>query len=360
MSSLCIGKGNIHELGFGITSNNYHFGPVRNPIDKKLIAGGNSGGAAGAVATGIAKIGIGVDTFGSCRIPASLCGVYGYKPTSGRYTLKGIVPISYTADAIGIITSKLDDIILVDSILTSGWDRKRRNSIDPGHFGTLPQKIRLGVCKNYFYEHLSNDVAVSISHVLQKLSKDSQFELVSIDVSGIDKFMSTGLDLYHHEISKDLPKFLEEYKTGVSYNEVIESLVSPDVKVKMATLLECQNVIENDELYLAALNERSHLIEFYRTIFNNSKIDALIFPTSPVEAKPIQGSVENIQIDGKVVPTFDIYSQNTFPAAFAGIPSITLPLATTSKNLPVGITLEAEKGKDRFLFEIAGAVKDAM
>ena len=78
-----------------------------------MIAGGNSGGVAGAVASGIAKIGIGVDTFGSCRIPSSLCGTYGYRPTTGRYTLKGIVPISYTADAIGIITTNLDDIILV-------------------------------------------------------------------------------------------------------------------------------------------------------------------------------------------------------------------------------------------------------
>ena len=258
------------------------------------------------------------------------------------------------------MTSNLDDIILVDSILTSGWDRKRRNSIDPGHFGSLPPKIRLGVCKNYFYEHLSNDVAVAISQVLQNISIDKRFELVSIDVSGIDKFMSTGLDLFHHEISKDLPRFLKEYKTGISYNEVIENLASPDVRVKMATLVECQNVIENDELYLAALSERSHLIEFYRVIFNNNKIDALIFPTTPVEAKPIQGSVENVQVDGKIVPTFEIYSQNTFPAAFAGMPSIALPLATTSKNLPVGITLEAEKGKDRFLFEVAGAVENAM
>ena len=125
------GKGNIHELGFGVTSNNYYFGPVKNPVDPSLIAGGNSGGAACAVAIGIAKIGIGVDTFGSCRIPASLCGVYGYRPTSSRYTLKGIVPISYTTDSIGVITNSLDDIILVDSIITSRRDRRKRKSNDP-------------------------------------------------------------------------------------------------------------------------------------------------------------------------------------------------------------------------------------
>ena len=356
------GKGNIHELGFGVTSNNYYSGPVKNPVDPTLIAGGSSGGAAVAVAAGIAKIGVGVDTFGSCRIPASLCGVYGYRPTTGRYSLKGIVPISYTADAIGLLANNLDDLILADSIITAGWDRRRRSSIDPGHFGNLNcrKKIRLGVCQNYFYEHLSNNVAVAASNVLKQLSMNDNFELVSVDISGIDKCMSSGLDLFHHEISKDLPKFLEEYKTGVSYESVVENLASPDVKVKMETLLECQNVIENDEIYLAALSERSQLIEFYKAIFNNNDIDALIYPTTPVEAKPIEGCVENVDVDGKVVPTFEIYSQNTFPGAFSGMPSISLPLATTCKMLPVGITLEAQKGNDRFLLEIAGAVKDTV
>ena len=354
------GKGNIHELGFGVTSNNFFFGPVKNPVDPTLIAGGNSGGAAAAVATGIARIGIGVDTFGSCRIPAALCGAYGYRPTSGRYSLKGIVPISCTADAIGVIGGNLNDIILVDDILTNRLDRKRRNSVDSGHFESLPGKIRLGICKNYFYEHLSNNVAVAISYILKKLSIDGNIELINVDVSGIDKCMSSGLDLFYHEISKDLPTFLKDFKAGVSFEGIVENIASPDVKERMLTLMKCQNGIENDEFYKASLNERLQLIDFYNTIFSDNNIDALIFPTTPIEAKPVKGCVQNVIVDGKVVPTFEIYSQNTFPAAFAGLPSITLPLATTSKKLPVGITLEAQKGNDRYLFKIAEAVNDSI
>ena len=359
--NLLIGKGNIHELGFGVTSNNYHFGPVKNPVNPKLISGGNSGGAAVAVATGIAKIGIGVDTFGSCRIPASLCGTYGFKPTHGRYALNGVVPISHTADSIGIITNRIEDIVVIDSILTTGQDKRRQSSLDsPGIFRVWPEKIRLGVCKNYFYEHLSNDVAFCISGILQKLSNDENIELVCVDTGGIDKCMTTGLDLYHHEISRDLPKFMLDNKTGVSFEKLVDKLASPDVRLKMTKLLECQNEIENDELYMSSLSERSLLIDFYRAIFKDNNIDALIFPTTPIEAKPYEGNVQSVQVDGKIVPTFDIYSQNTFPAAFAGLPSITLPLAKTPQNLPVGITLESDKGNDRYLFEIAAAVRDTI
>ena len=331
-----------------------------------MIAGGNSGGTAGAVAAGIAKIGIGLDTFGSCRIPSSLCGVFGFRPTSGRYTLKGTFPISYTADDIGIITNNLDDIILVDSILTSGWDKRRRSSIDPGNFGALnnldgsKQKIRLGVCKKYFGENLSNDVANALCKVLVKLDGDEHFDLVSVDMCGIDELMSTCLGIYHHELCKDFPKFLEEYNTDISFNELVKNLVSSDVKKKFASLLESHNEDENDEHYLAALEERSDLGEFYQDIFDNYQIAALIFVTTPIEAKPLAKVAESVEIDGKIMSTFDIYTQNTIPAAFAGTPSITLPLARTCTNLPVGITLEGEKGRDRFLFEIAAALKDAI
>jgi len=92
----------LHELGLGVTSKNYLFGPVRNPADLTLFAGGSSGGTAAAIAAGFVKVGLGSDTGGSIRIPASLCGVYGYRPTTNRYPSEGLVPISNTRDTIGI------------------------------------------------------------------------------------------------------------------------------------------------------------------------------------------------------------------------------------------------------------------
>ena len=111
-------KANMHELAFGITSNNFVTGAVKNPKNLEKFAGGSSGGTAAAVAAEIFPIGLGTDTGGSCRIPAALCGVVGYRPSTGRYSIEGVVPISHTRDTVGIISKSVKDVVLFDSILS--------------------------------------------------------------------------------------------------------------------------------------------------------------------------------------------------------------------------------------------------
>ena len=107
----------MHELAFGITSNNAVTGPARNPYDPSKIPGGSSGGTAVAVSSRQFPAGLGTDTGGSVRIPAALCGIYGYRPTTGRYREGGVIPISKTRDTVGPMARCMKDIVLLDSII---------------------------------------------------------------------------------------------------------------------------------------------------------------------------------------------------------------------------------------------------
>ncbi|MBL4876142.1 MAG: indole acetimide hydrolase, partial [Cohaesibacteraceae bacterium] len=139
-------KTNMHELAFGITSNNAVTGPVLNPFDNSRIPGGSSGGTAAAVAAGILPIGLGSDTGGSCRVPAALCGLVGFRPTTGRYNSNGVVPISHTRDTVGTIARTVGDVELFDQVLRSG---------PAGVSGAEPMEhIRLGVPQEVFFEDL--------------------------------------------------------------------------------------------------------------------------------------------------------------------------------------------------------------
>ena len=110
--ALIVGKTNMHELAFGITSNNAFTGAVHNPYDRKLITGGSSGGSAAAVSAHIVPVSLGSDTGGSNRIPASLCGVCGFRPTTGRYPGDGLINLSKTRDTVGIFAHSVSDIAL--------------------------------------------------------------------------------------------------------------------------------------------------------------------------------------------------------------------------------------------------------
>ena len=355
-----IGKTNLHELALGVTSKNYLFGAVRNPADLSLFSGGSSGGTAAAIAAGFVKVGLGTDTGGSVRIPASLCGVYGYRPTTNRYPLEGVVPISKTRDTIGILASNLEDIELFDSIICTG-DDGRSNS--PGCYGTLYRygsKIRIGVSKFYFFLSISKEVSKAVDAVIKKLSTKNNIELVNVDMIGIERLVKKELNLVEHELNVDLPKFLEEYKTGVSFDNLIDGITSPDVERLVREAKEKYANGETEQPYKDALVERTELKDFYETFFDKHRLDAIIYPTTPIEAKSTDECYPSVLMDGRRVNTYKTLTQNTIPGSYAGIPSISLPLAKTSAGLPVGVQVEALENHDRLLFEIAGVIRDAV
>lgn len=339
--AIVIGKTNMHELAFGLTSNNNYFGPVKNPVMPSHFAGGSSGGTAVAVKTGIVNVGLGTDTGGSCRVPAALCGVFGFRPTSGIYSSEGVVPLSTTRDTPGILANSIEQVILIDEVITR----------DSNTVQVDPKLIRIGIPKNYFYDNLSQEVKRISNETIQKL-KENGIQLVETEFEGIPELLSESINIVFHETYLSLNEYLNKYAPDISYAQLTTKISSPDVK----GLFDSGAINVNSTYDFAITEERPALQKAYQHHFDKYKIDALLFPTSPVEARPIAGSDETIELNGKQVPTFPTLLQNMNPSSYAGIPGISIPAGNTKEGLPVGMHLEGPSGSDKKLLQIASIV----
>src|SRR2546426_10652220 len=155
--AVILGKTNMHEFAYGVTSNNPHYGPVRNPWDLSRIPGGSSGGSAAAVAAGLCYGSIGTDTGGSIRIPASLCGIVGLKPTWGRISCEGIVPLSPALDCAGPLARTVGDVATLTGILYSRVGREP-NMARASTLLADARKFWLGIPRQLFFDALSSEV----------------------------------------------------------------------------------------------------------------------------------------------------------------------------------------------------------
>ena len=192
--AIIYGKTNMHELAFGITSDNAAFGAVANPHDTLTFAGGSSGGTASAVAAGLAPAGLGSDTGGSVRIPAALTGTVGFRPSNGRYPIDGVTPISHTRDTIGLITWSVADLVLLDSVIDPLGE-----AVSP----LAPPEIRLGVPRNYFYTGLDEQSAVVVDETLELLA-DAGIALIDVDLDAIGPLIAqSGFPIALYEAVND-------------------------------------------------------------------------------------------------------------------------------------------------------------
>jgi mandelamide amidase len=204
--AIVLAKTNMHELAFGITSNNTEFGPVRNPYDKTRIAGGSSGGNASAIAARLAPGAIGTDTGGSVRIPAALCGIAALRPTIDRYSQIGVTPISHTRDTVGPMARTVEDLMLLDSVLTGDRDKSKK---------AKAKKIRLGVVPEMF-QNIDNETSALVQHALNKLRR-ADVEVVPLQVSGFLQLDDqAGFPIALFEARQDLTSYLAQYGTGLT------------------------------------------------------------------------------------------------------------------------------------------------
>lgn len=340
------GKGNMHELAFGITSNNAVTGSARNPWNPDMIPGGSSGGVATAVAGRMMPAGIGTDTGASVRLPASLCGLVGFRPTVGRYSGKGIVPISSTRDTAGPITRTVADARLLDAIMAGEVEQTDVPAAD---------QLRLGVPRTRFYEDLDPSVADNIGAMLDRLAA-AGVTLVEADidnVSALNDAVSFPVALY--EFMVELPKFLEEHNIDLTMQDIHDGIGSPDVKGLFGSQMGDEAMPE--AVYRQAMDvERPRLQAAYAAYFADNRLDAAIFPTAPLPARPI-GQDETVEHNGEQQPTFPTFIRNTDPASNAAIPGISLPSGVTSSGLPLGIELDGPVGSDARLLAVAATVE---
>ena len=346
-------KANMHELAFGITNNNAVTGAARNPWDPSMIPGGSSGGTAVAVAARMMPAGIGTDTGGSVRLPAALCGVSGFRPSVGRYSGAGIIPISHTRDTAGPIARTVADIRLLDAVMAGTG----RAGSDPGPAPAL-DGLRLGVPRTAFFTELEPDVAAEAGRVLDLLS-DLGVALVEAEIPEVSELnAAVGFPIALYEFVRDLPRHLAENGLALSLEDVLGGIGSPDVRGIVASQLGPDAMPE--AVYRKALDvDRPRLQRACADYFAEHAVEAVIFPTSPVSARPI-GDDETIELGGERVPTFPTFIRNTDPGSNAGIPGLSLPTGLTPTGLPVGMELDGPAGSDERLLAVAAAVEEAV
>ncbi|MCO6009885.1 indoleacetamide hydrolase [Actinoallomurus purpureus] len=344
--ALVLGKTNLHELAYGVTSGNGAFGPVANPYDTGRIAGGSSGGTAAAVAARLAAAGLGTDTGGSVRMPASLCGVAGLRPTMGRYPQRGIMLVSRTRDTIGPLARTVADVRLLDTVL-SGADE------DTGTVADALTGVRLGVVRHPFAEGLAPDLARIFERRLAELTAcGADVVDVAFPAHAGDLIAKAGFPIAFHETTLDLPRYLEESGTGLSLAEVVERCGSADVRGILAGLLGDAAVAPAD--YREALTvHRPALDAMVREVFAENGLTALVWPTTPLTAAPI-GS-EEVSLGGERVSAFLAYTRTTNLGSIVGWPGVSVPAGLDDAGLPIGFALDGLPGSDPALLRVAEA-----
>lgn len=341
-------KAGMHELAFGITSNNAVTGAVHNPADPVLIPGGSSGGTAAAIAAGIFPAGLGTDTGGSCRIPAALCGVIGFRPTTGRYECDGVIPVSHSRDTVGPLARSVRDIALFDSVLSA--DSTVIEDLDLAN-------VTLGVPRQMFFDNLDPVVARAVEVQLSALSKAGA-TLVEVSFAPVWPHNEAfSFPVVFYEVMRDLPAYLAKHAPKISFDALVAGIGSPDVAAAIGSQLG--DAAMPEAAYRAAMDiHRPAMRQIYGQVFEAHGLDAIVFPTTPLPARPI-GEDETVTLNGEQVPTFPTYIRNTDLGSNIGAPGISLPCPDTS-GLPVGIEFDALPGKDRSLLALASAAENAM
>jgi len=340
--AVVVGKTNMHELAFGITSNNASFGPVRNPADPSRVAGGSSGGSAVSVALGTVPFSLGTDTGGSITIPASFCGVVGFRPTTGRYPGDGVVSLSWTRDSIGLHARSVADIRVIDRVICRDSDA-----------GTRPlDEVVVGVLRDRFTD-LDPEVDEAATRSLQALAEAG---VRLVDVSVPDDYATgsgPGLGLVLYEAERLLAARAAQASQGNghrSFASLVASIASPDVRglaeMMAATPFE-------SAAYERARWARAALRRSYAQMYDITGADAVLAPTVPALAPPI-GADEVVELNGREVPVFPTVTRNTAPGTVAGVPMLALPAGRSRTGLHIGLCVEGRFGADAELLALGG------
>ncbi|MEM1313369.1 MAG: amidase family protein, partial [Pseudomonadota bacterium] len=345
-----LGKTNLHELAFGITSNNAGFGAVRNPWNTDLIPGGSSGGTAAAVAAGLAPAGLGTDTGGSCRIPAALCGVVGFRPTLHRWAQGGIVPITHLRDTAGPLARSVADCRLLDDLCAA----KRAERPEPSLRGK-----RLGIPRAYFWDGLEEGVASAMQQALNVMT-GAGAEIVETDVPDVAALEDTiGFPSALFEAPRELAMYLALSGDRRSVLEVVEQIAGAGEKGVLASTVAGESAMPAAAYQHALGVARPALRAAFAQALDG--LHALVVPCTPLTARPI-GDDEMVSLNGEKLPTMGAYIRNTDPTANAGLPGLTVPGGLAEGELgalPFGVEFIGAEGSDGQLLALGEAYEAA-
>jgi aspartyl-tRNA(Asn)/glutamyl-tRNA(Gln) amidotransferase subunit A len=319
--AIIVGKTNMHEYALGATTDNPYFGTCRNPWDTDRIPGGSSGGSAAAVAAKMVPGTLGSDTSGSIRIPASMCGVVGLKPTYGRVSRYGCFPEAWTLDHVGpIAASVADAAILLDVI--SGWDPKDPASLQrppTSTFNSLRTDLTgtvIGVEKDFYFADVDDDISSLVTDVIDQLRRLGAV-IRPVNVGGLRDGMYALTIIDTAETTTVHQATLRERPDDYG----------PEVRF----LLEC-GALPSAVDYLTAQQLRERLRDQFRTTFQ--QVDVLVAPTIPLKVPKIGDQVATI--NGTDVDIISNLIRLVGPANLVGLPSLSLPCGLAGE-MPVGL-----------------------
>lgn len=345
--ALILGKTNLHELSFGWTSSNMAYRPVRNPCDPTRIPGGSSGGTAAAVAAGMAPLGLAEDTQGSIRVPAALCGIAGFRPTTGRYPNDGCAPITPLFDQVGPHARCVTDLALFDAVMAG----------DDAPLSVPPLVgLRLGVAREFYFSGIDPAVAAVVESVLARLT-GAGVTIVEADIPELGNMIEAiTLPIQVRDVVPSLTSWLAESGAPVSFDEMFAA-VSPDVRAVLQRFAVpgAPDAVTDEAYALARDVHLPALRELMARWFVDHRIDAMFLPATMIVATPI-GQDQRVQIGAHEVPFATAVGRNIAPASTAGLPGLVLPVGLAN-GLPVAIELDGPAGSDRRLLAIGCAVE---
>jgi aspartyl-tRNA(Asn)/glutamyl-tRNA(Gln) amidotransferase subunit A len=342
--AVLLGKTNLHEFAYGVTTNNPHYGPVHNPWDVERISGGSSGGSAAAVSAALGLASLGTDTGGSIRIPAAACGVVGLKPTRGLVPLQGVIPLAFSLDHVGPICRCVEDVALMMEVIAAPGGPKAGNWPQVGRLFTRSlrggvKKIRIGIPKQYFFDRLHKEVREFVLTACATLGQMGA-ELREVEVKGMEEavplvaVITVGEALsYHWNWLQTRP---EDY--------------GADVRERMK-VSENQRTVD----YLQAQEKRRRFTENFVRVFDS--VDVLIAPTLPVPP-PLIGQKE-IPWGRTKEDVRAALLRMTRPGNLTGLPAISLPCGLTADGLPVGLQIFGRHYDEPTLLQVAYAYEQA-
>jgi aspartyl-tRNA(Asn)/glutamyl-tRNA(Gln) amidotransferase subunit A len=336
--AVLLGKHNLHEFAYGGSSMISNYGEVHNPWDLGRIAGGSSGGSAAAVAVGLCYGAIGTDTAGSVREPAALCGIVGLKPTYGRVSARGVIPLSPSLDHVGPITrTVLDAALMLQAI--SGFDTNDPGSADMpvadyvADLHTGSQRMRIGVPRKFFYEELDPEIASAVEEALVVLrALTGNMSEIELDVPTDRKLQSAESYAYHAVFvsrSPELyqPETLRRIRTG-------EGISDAEVEQRLRELKEIRREIGK--------------------VFE--AVDVLITPTTPVAAPTVAELKRSPEL---LRPREMLLLRNTRPVNVWGLPAISVPCGVTTAGLPIGLQIIGPQWREDRVLQLAYAYEQA-
>jgi len=332
--AVLLGKQNLHEFAYGGSSMISYYGEVHNPWDPARIAGGSSGGSAASVAAGLGYGAIGTDTAGSVREPAALCGIVGLKPTYGRVSVHGAIPLSLSLDHIGPIARTVSDAAVMLQVI-AGHDASDPNSAEmpiPDYvagFRDGVKQLRIGVPRRFFYEGLDPEIASAVEQaigVLRTLGRD--LSEIEIEVPTDRTLQTAEAYAYHAESASRSPE-----------------LYQPET---------LRRIRRGEDISAAEVEQRRRELKHIRSevhkIFEG--VDVLVTPTTPVPA----ATINELKQDPELLrPNELMLLRNTRPVNVWGLPAISVPCGFTTAGLPIGLQIIGPQWREDRVLQLAYA-----